>query len=484
MVYRSSYVNVNVLPNPRIANLGGGVRLPAVVALGPTTVSVVDEAVQRGTGSVDYLSVYATSGVTISQIANSPGVVSGKLNAVLVSQSGALYNTASGSFGSGDGSMTWNLTPSVDVPSTGSVYYVTYSYDAPASQYDPTVMVDKKYITAKYGAENTANGMLSIGGSIALENNSPGVLLVQATGSSYNVAAYQAAIDKLQKKSNIEQLVILFPSGSVTRAQQETLLTYAYTHVKLMNQNGRERGLMLGTPSTGSATDGFDAIGDSSTAASYVYRASVYKDKNVAYVVPSTITRLDASGNEMVLDGNYGALGVAAVQAAQSKRSTPIHGFQVVGLTLPDEKWHDTEMDQLGSGGCLVLMSEGGAVTIRDAITTDMTSADTQEVSVVAQERLVKRTLRDGLKNKFTGKGIVITPSTNYDVQSYAQTLLTGLVSNGELYGYGVAFNPVTGETPIVAAIDSTEPRKVNLTCSVKYLYPLKFMDVTVSVFI
>ncbi len=484
MTYRSSYVDVNVLSNPRIVNLGGGIRLPAIVALGPTTINIVDEAVTRGTGSIDYLSIYPASGVTITQIANSPGVVTGKLNAVLISLNGALYNTASGSFGAGDGSMTWNAGTSVDKPSSGTVYYVTYSYNAPASQYDPTIMTDRKYITAKYGAENTKNGMLSIGGSIALENNSPGVMLVQATGTTYDTAAYQAAIDKLQKKSNIEQLVVLFPSGSVTRAQQESLLTYAYTHVKLMNQSGRERGLMLGSPSTGSASDGFDAIGDLSTAASYIYRANQYKDKNVVYVTPSTITRLDATGSVMYLDGNYGAVAIAALQAAQSKRSTPIHGFQVNGLTITNEKWKDSEMDQLGAGGCLVLSSENGIVTVRDAITTDMTSADTQEISVVSQERLVKRTLREGLKSKFTGKGIVITPTTNYDVQSYTETLLAGLVAIGELYGYGKVYNPVSGETPIIASIDSSEPRKVNVTCSVKYLYPLKFMDVTVSVYV
>jgi len=119
-------------------------------------------------------------------------------------------------------------------------------------------------------------GLLTTAGSINLEHGAPSVMLVQASGSTYNVDNYKTAIDKLQKKGGIEQVVVVFPSGSVTRAQQETLLTYAFSHVQAMNQNKRERGLISGSPSTSFASDGIDTIGDASTTGTYVYRSNQF----------------------------------------------------------------------------------------------------------------------------------------------------------------------------------------------------------------
>lgn len=481
-------IQVNVSTNPRIINSGDETRLVALVGLGQTTISVVDEAIQRATGSVDNLSVYSVgvTGVSVSKITNTPGVGTG-LNNVFVSLNGALYNPASASVG-GSGTLSWpqGVIPNanVDIPASGSVYYVSYSYNVPATQFNPAVFNDKTVILNQFGAENNTNGLLSIGGSIVLENGGPAVLLCQVSGSVYNEANYKLAIDKLQKKSNIEQLIILFPSGSVTRAQQESLLTYAYTHVQLMSANKRERGLLSGSPSTYFASDGFDVIGDASTSGTYGYRANILRNKNVGYVVPSRGRRKDANGNYMELDANYAAVAVAGAQSAQPLRSTPIGGYQIVGIEIENEKWNEFEMNQLGGYNCIVLESRDNVVTVRDFITTDPTSADTAEQSVVAQERLVKRSLRNGLDNVYKGKGVVITPEIPIDVQGTVRSILSSLVSQRELYAFGETDNPLTGEQKINAAIDATEPRRINITCSVRYLYPLKWMTVNVSTYV
>lgn len=482
--YRLPSVSVDVLDNPRIINRGGDARIPAIVGLGPTSRSVTDEAVQRGTGSTDNLLVYPASGVSVSQIANTPGVTPGQLAYTAVSNNGALYSLASASVDT-SGRISWPQgVAEANVPATGSVYYVTYSYNAPASQYDPGNFFDKDIIKAKYGPESNTTGLLTIAGLLALENGSPSVLLVQASGSSYSESAYRSAIDKLKKKSNIEQLIVVFPSGSVTRSQQESLLTYAYTHVLQMDAEGRERGLMTGSPSPYFASDGFDTIGDSETPGTYLYRANALKSRNVTYVVPSRVRRVDENGNTIELDGNFAAVAVAGVQAAQDRRSTPIHGFPVVGLVIEEEKWNDSEIYTLGAGNCLVLKNVGGVVTIVDALTTDPTSANTTEISVVAQERLVKRTLRDGLANVYTNKGKVITPTTTSDVEATTAALLQSLVNDGELFAFGEVDNPATGELKISAKQNPIEPRQIDVTCSVKYLYPLKFVSVTVSTYV
>jgi hypothetical protein len=132
----------------------------------------------------------------------------------------------------------------------------------------------------------------------------------------------------------------------------------------------------------------------------------------------------------------------------------------------------------------LVLKNKSGITTIRDAITTDGTSADTQEISVVAVQRLVKRTVRNGLNNTYMGKGVVISQNTPSHVAATTASILQGLVSAGEIFGYGTVDNPTTGEVKISAKQNTTEPRQIDLTFSYKPLYPLKWIVATASVYV
>jgi hypothetical protein len=481
-MYQPPSTNVNVLSNPRIINNNTGTRLTAIVGMGPMTRVVVDEAVIRGTGSVDNLSNYPGSGFILTQVASIPGITAGMPNAILISQGGQLYQSASASL-STVGQITWSGA-GLDIPASNTVYYTSYSFNVPSSQFLPSTQSDKKVIESIFGTESNTNGILTVAGSINLENGAPQVILTQASGSVFNVAAYQNAIDLLQKLVNVEQIVCVFPSGSVTRAQQESVFNYAYSHTQYMNTIGRDRGLMSGSPSSYYASDGFDTIGDISTPGTYLYRANALKSSDSVYLVPSRVRRYDPNGNLMELDANFTAAAIAGLQAAQPKRSTPLHGMTLAGLVIEDDKWLPAEANQLGGGNCLVVESHSGVVTIRDAITTDPTSADTQEISVRSVERLVKRTLITGLSNTYTSKGLVITAETPSNVAATTASLLQSLINDGEILTYGKQDNPTTGETKISAIQDTIEPRKINVTCSVSYLYPLKWISVTVSTFV
>lgn len=483
-IYTPPGVDVEVLDNPRLINLGEAARITAIVGMGPITRIVTDEAIVRGTGSIDYLANYPGTGFSVSQIAAYPGLYSGLINYTRISQGGGLYNISSASINA-SGYITWPVGGSfLDVPSAGTTYYASYTFDVPDSQYTPTLFNDKQMIKAKYGAESVSTGILSVAGSINLENGPPAVLLCQAQGSSYNEQAYKDAIDKLKKYDFVEQVVVVFPSGSVTRAQQETILTYAFNHVLQMTQSRKERGLVSGSPSSSYASGGFDTIGTPATTGTYTYRSTAIKQKNSVYAVPSICYRVDESGNTMLLDGNFAAAAIAGKQCAQRLRSTPITGMSITGITMEDEKWNDSDMNFLASNGCLVLQSKSGIITIRDAITTDPANADTQEMSVISQERLVKRSLRNGLENTYKGKGKVILPTTPNDVIATTEAILRTLVKEGEIYGYGTIDDPITGETKISAKQNSSEPRAIDVTCSVKYLYPLKWIKVTVSTYV
>jgi hypothetical protein len=476
-------VSTTVKNNPNIISNQTGLRLPAFVGLGPTSILYVAEAVVRGSGSVDNLSVYPSSGSSLVQVASISGVTVGAPNAVLTSQGGQLYQIASASV-SGAGQITWNTGSVIDIPAQGVVYYVTYNSNVPVSQYSLQTTSTKQQLQALYGNENNQTGILTIAGSLALENGSPQVITVQASGSSFNVSAYQAAITQLQKLNNIEQIVCVFPSGSVTAAQQQQVLTFAFSQTQYMNNIGKDTGLMSGSPSALYASDGFDTIGFASQPGTYLYRSAALQSADSLYVVPSTIQRYDQSGNLIQIDGNFGAAAIAGLQAAQPLRSTPLDGFVVTGLVIEDNKWLPAEEQQLSDGNCTILVSNAGVVTILQYITGDSTSADTQEPSVRAVERLVKRTLNTGLFNAYMNKGLTIQPETILDVIATTNALLQGLVTGKEIVAYGKSNNPITGEVATSAIQDATNPLQINVTASYQPAYPLKFISVTVNVFL
>ena len=507
MSYSPPKVTVNVVPNPRIINIAGDVRLPAVVGPGPTTVYVTDEAVVRGTGGNDTLAAYPSVGLNVTLVAKRSGLVSASvgssidnvpgLNGSLYMPSGSIPAGATGSisgYTATGGTVTWPQDPvnvaAGYIPPSGSTYFVSYNYPAGASQYLPQTSSDKNNLVTLYGAEDNVTGCLTVAGSIALENGAPAVITCQISGS-ISTQAYRDAIDKLRKKPNIEEIVVVFPSGSLPTATfREDVYTYLFQHTQQMDIQGRWRGMYYGPGSphynaAGGSSDGiFDLIGDPSTPQSYIGKATQYKNSDVTLVAPSYVWRFDKNNVRIELDGSYAGAAVAGAIAAQPLRSTPITGFQLTGINIEEEKWDMFQMDNLGANGVLVLQNVGGVITIRDSITTDPTSADTQEKSVMGQKRLVERTLEDSLFNVYTNKGITINPQTVRDVEATVRAILNSLVSQGELFGYGTKDDPSTGETKITAVQNAQEPRRIDVTCSVKYLYPLKFIVVTVSTYV
>lgn len=475
--YKKPGTEVEILLNPRIVNIGESTRIPAIVGSGPSTRLYQDIAITRSTGSIDYLAEYPISGVSITKAAFVPNVPSS--NSLLRSQGGNLYNLATASVGV-SGSITWPVVISEDIPISNTNYYISYSTDVSSTQFNPVTFTDSDDIETIYGTENNTTGILTIAGKLALENGSPGVTICQAAAST--VQGYKDALDKLLKKTNIEDVVVVFPS-TWNSSDRSSVINYALSHLDRAAAIHRERGLIYGSYSTDYAIGGFDAIGDVSTSNTYLYTASTILNENVQYVVPSKCTRTVGT-TTVNLDGNFIAAALAGKRASRDKRSTPLHGFNITGITIEDEKWSEFEMDQLGAGNCTVLESRGGIISIRDHITTDPTSADTQEPSVIDEKRLVQRSLRTGLTNTFCNKGIVITNSTSRAVEAKTRSILDSIVKSGEIAAFGETNNPLTGEIPIVATRNLTEPRQIDVTCSFSPLYPLKWIKVTVSMYV
>ena len=510
MTYRPPQVSVNVLPNPRITNISEAARIPAIIGMGPSTITVTDEAVYRSSsGALDSLSVYPNSNIVITTIAKRAGLTytSGSssnsidaitgLNGSLFVPSGTIPPQGgaivAGYTSLANGQIQWPQDPVAvatgTVPATGSTYFVSYSYSVPTTQYNPTVFSDKNSMINQYGQEGNITGMLTIAGSIALENGSPAVVLCQVSGS-LSAANYRTAIDKLRKRTDVEEIILVFPSGSLPPNIRTDTHTYLFQHTQLMNTVQKWRGMYYSVgspwynPEDGLSIFYDTSIGDPNTAGSFIGNAVSFSSQDVVLPAPSNVWRLDKNNNKIQLDGSYLAAAIAGVHAAQTLRSTPITGFIITGVNITADLWDDYQLNSLGGGGVLVVLNHNGVLSIRDAITTDPTSADTQEINVVSQRREVERELATQLFNTYTNKGKTIGPDTPRDIEATTRSILNNLVTQKEIYGYGVNDDPNTGETKIQAVQDPNEPRQINLSCSIKYLYPLKYINVSVSVFV
>jgi len=454
MVYKAPGVEVESIANERIISISEEVRIPAIIATGPSIRTVTDEAVVRaagsGSGNRDYLENF---GVTVTQVAAVPGV------------SGSYASWAGNwSYGAGSdadnlGYIQWDSGSAGDgQPREGETYYVSYTYPVPSNQYDPTLFVDTDDVIAFYGAETDASGM-TVAANLALENGAPAVMCVQVSGS--NDTDWLTAVDKLKKKKNVAYVIPITTSAT----RQGYIINHCATESQPLI--GHERECILG-------------MDTSSDVDAHVARAVALANRRDILVFPSDEVERDS----FTLDGSYVAAAVAGAITGQEKVVYPVTGKTLVGFSITDEGYEPYDMNRLAANGVLVCYSESGIVKVRHALTTDTTSATTQEISVVASDDYVRRITRNKLDERFLNKGIVIGPTTTGIVEESLKAIWNAMVRNGFIYEYGTKTDPTTGEVPIKAVVDPDEPRQINVTGAIKFLYPLNWIKVTFFVYI
>lgn len=455
MIYKAPGVTVESIASQRVINISEEVRIPAIISTGPNIRTVTDEPVERaagsGSGNRDYLGNY---GVTVTQVAAVPGT------------SGS-YSSWAGNWTYGAGVDSDNLgyvewtagEPGNGQPKEGEIYYVSYTYPVPATQYDPTLFVDSDDIREFYGDEDLVTGMMTIAANLALENGAPAVMCVQVSGSTD--AAWKTAVDKLKKKKNVAYVIPI----TTNTTRQGYITDHCLTESQPLI--GHERECFLGM----AASSDVDA---------HVARAQALKNiRNILAFPSNNVTRGD-----FTLDGTYVAAAVAGSITGQEKVVSPVTGKTLVGFALLDEAYEPYDMNRLGANGVLVCYSEAGVVKVRHSITTDTTSATTAEVSVVASDDYVRRITRTKLDDMFLNKGIVIGPTTTGAVEEAVKAIWNAMVRDRYIYEYGTKTDPLTGEVPVKAVVDPNEPRQINVTGSIKFLYPLNYIKVTFFVYI
>lgn len=457
MAYTPPSVKVTSIANNRIINIDEDARIPCIVGEGPSTRVVTDVAVVRSSIGFDVLpnSGSAVGYISLSKVAPYPGA------AASYSNWANHYST------SGSSSIYWDGVAGSTKPREGETYYVSYTYAVPTDQYTPQLFVDSKDVKAFYGAESTTTGKLTVAANMALENGAPAVMCVQVAGNPAVTANWGTALDKLKKKSNVAYVVPI-TSGSAIQN-----LAIIHCAIESNPDIGHERECIIGADSTVTTVSGF------------VSKADALDNRRVILVAPdANVTRTSPAGTALTLGGEYISAALAGLITGQAKVITPVTGKQIVGFTIPNEQYEPYDMNRMANAGVCVIYAKSGINKVRHAVTTDMSTADNSEISIVAADDLVRRITRNSLTDAYIGKGIVINESTPAAVAATVKSIWNSLVRDGLISSYGTKSDPTTGEVPITAAQDTSEPTRINVTGAVKFLYPLNYINVEFYIYV
>ncbi len=472
MAYSPPSVQVSSIANNRIINISEDARIPAIVGTGPSVRTITDTAVTRGSADFDLL---PTSGsvVTLTKVASYPGATA--TDTAWVDGSQDNFSTSGST-----GSLYWSTiaTAGTGKPLLGSTYYVSYTFPVPANQYDPQLFIDSKDVQAFYGAETsgidqsdaTNTGGLTIGANMALENGAPAVICLQVNGDEASSTTWTNAFNKLKKKDNIAYLVPL-ASGSTNKLA---------AHSAAILQVNQES-----APAVGHEQEAIVGASAGKSPATIVTEALAIADRKVIYMIPGKgVTRTTSNGTVLLLDAAWVGAAYAGLITAQPLVITPTTGKVITGFVIPDDQYAPYEMNDMANNGVCIVFAKSGIKKIRHAVTTDPTSADTREISVVAADDMVRRITRNKLTQRYVGKGIVIEDATLAAVESTVGSIWGALKRDRLIQNFGTKTDPTTGEVPISAARDTSEPTRINVSGAVQFLYPLNFINVEFFIYV
>jgi len=219
-------------------------------------------------------------------------------------------------------------------------------------------------VTSTYSITDISENTLSIGASITLNNGASMVLCTQSIDDVYT--QYKASLDGLKNQTCY---VVLIMKGLATG---NPLIADIKTHIDLMSQpvERRNRISILGAPLNTTS------FGD------YVTVASGLSDSRVGYLAPSNWGMIFGS-TEYIFDGSYGAAAIAGIITNPLYTSgEPISGKILSGFSSITDNFTRTEKNQMAAQGVMVVENKNGLFKIRHALSTDNSSAVTQEIKV------------------------------------------------------------------------------------------------------
>ena len=450
MAYREPGVQSVFVASPGGEALIGAIRLPAIVGQGQSTYEVT-ELVVRGSGTTDTLGHTATQIVRVGNYSSTSDYV--------ITTDWLL--TA--------GNIDWS--PAGEAPSTGQSYYVTYKYAKAIGDYIPKLFDNMDDVINEYGPITFTGttldqtSYLSLGAKLAFGNGAQQVILCQvndpATASSFDDAFTLLEEEVGGQNPNIIIAILdsLSNSGSPS-SPFDSGITYLLAHVLKMSDRafGKER-------------IAFTSLWDGATPADIIAKAGAVKNERISIVAPTNVictVSYNGVSADCQVGGNFVACALAGRDVAQDP-AEPLTRKIITGFKQLATIYTKTQMDNLATAGVCVIKETAGILRIRHGLTTDMTTANTQEITVVQIKDYAVQNVRNGCDSYI---GTKLVTGTTKKIEVSVGTILSQIIDADII----VRFANVS------ARRDQLEPRRVKVSFSILPVYPLNWVDITFTI--
>jgi len=457
MSYREPGVYLSVV-NSASGTSSGVQMLPCIIGPGPKLIQYTDTIV-RGSTTRDILS--NTTPTVISKIASYSG---GPAAFVLTTDYTLTYDSVDATIGY----VTWVVG---NGPAIGDSYYVTYICSPPSSQYDLNVFYSKEAVITAYGDDirtlevNTPVNYLSMAGQLAFDNGATSVMMcqVKCTAEVPTKTEFQVGLDKMALNENVWRIVPAVISEDIEAAVAQHVTTCS------SYEERKERTAFFTVPYTASRLAPTAYTGTTGVLTVVGGYAAAISDKRKTICYPDTATRTFSDGVVRTVGGEMIMAAIAGAESAQSlaksRTRMTITGF----LKLGGVSMKRVQMNDLANCGVTILTQaiSGGDITIRHGITTDVSTTQTRELSIMAISDYCAKSFRNCCE-MYIGK-YAITNEVLAMVKGTIESKISTLVKASVL---------ISGTVSSIVQ-DSDDEDTIAATVVVYVPYPCNYIDIT-----
>lgn len=336
----------------------------------------------------------------------------------------------------------------------GANVKVTYNY-SPADFHRALRFNNIVDVSAFYGPAFDSDGVVSseitLAAQLALANGAPTVIIVASKDDTEQ--SRLEALDTLNKARDVA--VIVPASGS------QSLFTSVSTAVNSASNAELERRAIVGV-------DGSDSVVDADMLSNYANQIS---NRRVALVAPSYANiRIPSMDKVVKVGGQFIAAAVAGKSASQTVE-IPLTRKVIQGIHSLEDTYDTVDKNSLSASGVMVVEETAqGSMRIRHGVTTDNSTKNSSEWSIVGATDQIVSSIRTMLDTSgFIGSPI--TAGTVPAITGMVDSLLTSAVADSVILRYG----------DLAVVQRASEPDVIDVRFAIEFLFPLNRIYVTMS---
>jgi len=421
-------------------------RYPMYIGCGDPYRQVSDVKIVRSSGSVDDIPALTTINDIVS-VGDLPGISK-------YVESTDYYLVA------GSNQIAWQ--PAGDKPTLGDTFYITYTESRAASAYQATLYFDENLVYEDHGGTTRTNGTLNHltqAAKLGFDNGAKGLMVLQLDDRNFSdpysptnselETAFLAAVSELELIADYKLLLVGLSSGTLLTTTAANIL---FNHAVLASQpeNKQERSVLMAMPA-------------STTFTQYAAIAQTYAHERMC--VPAIPSSLQMTGVTGSYDNRFYNSGLAG-KLCSTPIGVTICDEIISGVTFTDNFTVNT-LNFLVQNGVSPAKSQNGVVRNVMAITSNTTSALTEDMGVQDVKDYVKKYWREGLWAVYKNKPI--TRDLPSQMNGSSINMLSKLIED----------TIITDYRRISTRQDGTEPRKLKVSGQIKPIFCTNWVDVT-----